>query len=179
MISLLSVLPAVAHEFTLFYLLPPDISDTDEADMRAAFLIASHERDNHPNETSDGHLGGVDVHLTLIPFEPGMTLIALQPDLVALPLDWPGAEEARARFATAPAAWPPKGDLAAEWLAEPGDPALPAFADAFRSATGADPSAAAQASYVMARMIDAVVRPLDGPEPAADLQAALDAMSGR
>lgn len=60
----LTAAPAMAHEFELLLLAPPDAPEAVLEQMRAAFLIASHERDNHPDETSEGHLGGMDVQLT-------------------------------------------------------------------------------------------------------------------
>jgi hypothetical protein len=57
--------PALAHEFELLLVAPPEATEAVLGQMRAAFLIASHERDSHPDETSEGHLGGMDVQLTL------------------------------------------------------------------------------------------------------------------
>ena len=56
---------AFAHEFNLLLLAPTGASQAAIDEMRVAFLIASHERDSHADETSEGHLGGMDVQLTL------------------------------------------------------------------------------------------------------------------
>lgn len=177
-VTLFMTQAAAAHEFTLFYLVPPQTNAADQDDMRTAFLIASHERDTHPDETSDGHLGGVDVHLTIMALTGDEMLMALQPDLAAIPVEWEGQDAVLARFATAPAALPPSPDRRAAYLSAAGDPDLPAFADAYLAATGQMASELATASYAMARMIDEAVRPLDGTTPADALRATLDRLHG-
>ncbi len=63
----LAATPAQAHSFRMALLLP--LTGADAAAGRQAvdgFLLATRERDGHPDETSDGHLGGLDVYVMVI-----------------------------------------------------------------------------------------------------------------
>ncbi len=63
----LAATPALAHSFRMALLLP--LTGADAAVGRQAvkgFLLATRERDGHPDETSDGHLGGLDVYVLVI-----------------------------------------------------------------------------------------------------------------
>ena len=51
-----------AHYFDVAIVVPPG----DGQAAMQAFLLASAERDGHPDETSDGHLGGLDSHVTIV-----------------------------------------------------------------------------------------------------------------
>lgn len=56
---------AAAHSFNVALLIP--MSGPNKADGKAfrdGFRLATKERDAHAGETSDGHLGGLDVHLS-------------------------------------------------------------------------------------------------------------------
>ena len=55
---------AKAHSFNVamvIALAEPSIADA--AQVRNGFLLSTRERDSHPDEESDGHLGGLDVYL--------------------------------------------------------------------------------------------------------------------
>lgn len=66
MLVLLPMGRASAHEFSLgVHASGNDARERVVSAVRGA-LLAADERDGHPAETSDGHLGGVDVHI--IPF---------------------------------------------------------------------------------------------------------------
>ena len=168
----LTAAPALAHEFELLLLAPPNATEATMEQMRAAFLIASHERDNHPDETSEGHLGGMDVQLTLVRMDEAKAAADLA-------------------FVLAPFAAP--GDAAVAALAEPsgavvvdsahlaalppgmdqGDGTLPPFAERFRAATGLKPEPEALATYLGARAVDLAVRPLDSVDNREALRRAL------
>ncbi len=58
---------ALAHSFNVTLIIP--LSGMDEAQGKQfldGFMLATRERDGHPNEESDGHLGGLDVYVTTI-----------------------------------------------------------------------------------------------------------------
>lgn len=153
----LTTAPAMAHEFELLLLAPPDAAEAVLEQMRAAFLIASHERDNHPDETSEGHLGGMDVQLTLARI--GEAEAAGDTAFVVAPL----AAEGDAAVATLAAASGAKVvDSAAltGLTLDPGsaDGSLPPFAQRFRTETGQDPGPEATATYLAARLVDEAVR---------------------
>jgi hypothetical protein len=55
---------AKAHSFNVGLVIA--LSEQSDANIRQArdgFLLATRERDSHPDEESDGHLGGLDVYL--------------------------------------------------------------------------------------------------------------------
>ena len=54
-----------------------------------AFLLASGERDRHANEESDGHLGGLDVYVSVVEMDADVAgvrenVVASQPDIIAV-----------------------------------------------------------------------------------------------
>src|SRR5210317_1376995 len=66
MLVLLPTDRASAHEFSLgVHAFGNDARDRVVSAVRG-ILLAADERDGHSGETSDGHLGGVDVHI--VPF---------------------------------------------------------------------------------------------------------------
>ena len=58
---------ASAHSFTAALLVVGEDREASLAEAVRGFLLAADERDAHANETSDGHLGGVDVHVLPLP----------------------------------------------------------------------------------------------------------------
>lgn len=172
--ALLAAGPVSAHEFTLFYLVPAGTTETEIAEIESAFQIASHERDQHPDETSDGHLGGVDVHLSVIAMDADAMLITLQPDIVAVPRDWDARQTAVARFSETLVALPPHQDKAARYLSVAQAPDLRPLPEAYEFIHGEQPGEWARASYAMARLIDEAIRLHDGVTPRAAVQSALD-----
>jgi hypothetical protein len=66
-VSFLVVGPASAHSFDTIFILPvsgPQAAAGKQA--RDGFMFAARERDGHPGETADGHLGGLDVFLRVV-----------------------------------------------------------------------------------------------------------------
>ncbi len=58
---------ALAHSFNVALVIP--LSGGAEAEDRqvlAGFMLATAERDGHPDQESDGHLGGLDVYVSVI-----------------------------------------------------------------------------------------------------------------
>lgn len=167
---------AAAHSFNVGVLLPAD--KTAEAQAIDGFMFAARERDGHPDEESDGHLGGLDVYILRVDAAAGTdTVLATLDRLVA---------ESDIRFITgiAPAEL---RQAISERYAGP----LPAvafgvaqqdattmdgapFAPAFAARFGAAPTDAALQAYAGARFIDRVVRRLgDNFEDIAAVRAAL------
>jgi hypothetical protein len=76
---------ANAHSFNVTMVVPAGEAEA----ALSAFLIASAERDSHPDETSDGHLGGVDSHVSFVEYlgDAGASLAAVtdqKPDILAI-----------------------------------------------------------------------------------------------
>ena len=166
---------AAAHSFRVGLVAPfggpgADGAASEGAAIAAGFLIATRERDDHPNETSDGHLGGLDVYLERIDAnrdeaavlaaasalldgrdgEPSAFLaVAAGPELTAV------LKRLSARHGAVFL------DLSAGRLPDPGppeapgdgSPAAPPLAEAFRATHGTAPDAAATTGYRSARLI--------------------------
>ena len=63
----ITINPANAHRFNVALVIP--LSDTalvQGRQIRNGFMLATTERDSHPDQESDGHLGGLDVYVTVI-----------------------------------------------------------------------------------------------------------------
>lgn len=165
---------ALAHSFNLLLVVPEDAAIAE--DMRLAVLLAADERDGHPDNHSDGHLGGLDVYLTDTRQLPDPAdWFEAEADIVLDALLFPLAHYA---------------DRDPEWLALYGtdldrldrdallataaDPAIGPFQARFRAATGRDPGPEAQAAYVGARVVDLIVRPLDSADDPGALGKELD-----
>ena len=162
---------AAAHSFNVVMAVPGDVAARTRADMTAAFLVASEERDGHANEESDGHLGGLDVYFTLAAVDQAARIRAADPDIVSLPL---GGDAAMGdavvldRFAAG-------SPVIAGFLAQAADPGMAPFTNRFTARYGRAPGAEAVAAYAAARQIDLAVRALGGVEDRTALKKLLDA----
>ncbi len=157
--GLLAVSPAAAHSFRLGLAAP--FSGPEAAVGRQALdglRLATRERDGHPDETSDGHLGGLDSYL--VPLDSAAAdagelrrqAEAMRLDIVTVAAPVQGLEAA---LGGAPVAFcPPRAGLA---LA---GPEAARFAAGFREAFGYDPTPAAARGYNAGRAVDAAVRVL-------------------
>lgn len=165
---------ASAHSFTAALLVVGEDPEASLAEAVRGFLLAADERDRHANETSDGHLGGVDVHVLPLP----RNAAGLVEDLIGTPDEPPdvvvvlGPEPAAS---AAGRAYPPESTvlvqdvLPAGWE---GESQMDSFAERYRLAHGTAPSAMAATACHTARRLDAAVRPLDGVSPQAALKEA-------
>ncbi len=63
----LSSVSVFAHSFGVV-LISPQSGELSQSglDFRNGFMLATTQRDAHPNEESDGHLGGVDVYVSIV-----------------------------------------------------------------------------------------------------------------
>lgn len=163
------VSPGLAHEFDLLLLAPAAATQSDLDDMRAAFLIASAERDSHANETSEGHLGGLDVQLTLVSMDKLPADAA--PDFVVAPFAEAGDAQVAAVAAPGDAVVVDARVLAAPAPAE--RDGLAPFAERFLTETGRVAGQAALGTYRAARAVDLAVRAVDSVDDRAALRRAL------
>lgn len=158
---------AAAHGFTTLIVGP----EGDPAALQAAvdgFRLATRERDGHPNETSDGHLGGLDVTIAA---DPGGTVGAGAAADVVVATGGAGRETAADAAPDAVVLGPGRLPPEAVWTgAEPGGAD---FSARFRAAYGRAPDRAAAEGYNAARRIDAALRPLGTLEDREALAAAL------
>lgn len=157
--------PAGAHSFdTIFVVLQSGAQTQAGKRARDGFMFAARERDGHPNETADGHLGGLDVYLRIVDSN------GEQGDVLAKLRDLAGRHADDTPRIVAPAALLPavKDQIgAAELLAIDLNAAVKPdtltmngrpFEAAFEAAFGYAPTPAVYAGYGAARQIDKVVR---------------------
>ncbi len=167
---------AAGHEFTAAILVTGQEREARLAEAVNGFLLAADERDGHPNETSDGHLGGVDVQILPLPKEAAGRVSGLigtpaqVPDVIVLIGDGSGARPDEAMIDPVSAVLMP-GTLPADWS---DDTRAESFAARYRSVYGTPPTETAAIGYNAARRLDLAIRPLDGTTPRAAFAAALD-----
>ena len=59
--------PALAHRFNVAIVIPLSGGAASQGQQFLnGFMLATTERDSHPDQESDGHLGGLDVYVTVI-----------------------------------------------------------------------------------------------------------------
>ena len=172
------VLPgrASAHEFSLgVYATGAEAQAMVVEAVRGA-LLAADERDAHGDETSDGHLGGVDVHLVPLPDGRRLTLPELKNahqgalDLV-LVLGGAGTADGIAGVTDITVVFE-TGVLPdrASW----GSADRQGFAARYQAAWGAAPGVHAASGYNAARRLELAIRPQDGVADRAALRRSLD-----
>ena len=165
---------ASAHSSTAALLVVGEDREASLAEAVRGFLLAADERDGHANETSDGHLGGVDVHVLPLPRDAAWLVEGLTgtpgvpPDVVVVL----GPEPAAGAIARA---YQSEGIVLVQDVLQEGwerEAQMDSFAARYRLAHGTAPSAMAATAYHAARRLDAAIRPLDGVNPQAALKEA-------
>ena len=162
---------AAAHSFTAAILVVSENVEQDLAEAVRGFLLAADERDGHPNETSDGHLGGVDVHVLPLPAEATRLVQELTgspdeaADVVIVLGPKPADDDAASKYSRASIVLV-QALLAEGWN---GDDRMEGFITRYRLAYGKEPGLLAASAYHAARRLDVAIRPLDGAGPRDEL----------
>jgi hypothetical protein len=156
---------ALAHSFNVVMVVPADWSQEVRTDMINGFLVASAERDSHANEESDGHLGGLDVYITLAGDDQTSRIAKADPDIIVLVADTNAQPGDAVTFRPLPT----RGPKGATYLMRGEDHGFAPFTERFTASTGAYPREEANVAYVAARQIDDAVRRLDGVDDRAAL----------
>lgn len=168
---------AAAHSFTAAILVVGENVEQDLAEAVRGFLLAADERDGHPNETSDGHLGGVDVQVLPLPAEAAGLVEGLNgspdelADVVIVLGPKPAADAAASKFNRASTVLV-QALLAEGWN---DDDRMNGFIARYRLAYGKEPGLLAASAYRAARRLDVAIRPLDGAGPRDELLEAWQA----
>ncbi len=143
--------PALAHSFNVALVLPGKPATSEQArQIRQGFMLATTERDGHPDQESDGHLGGLDVYVK----QTG-TPADLDADIVVLL----GSKEATTQFTA-------QVNQTGIAILVPGNtpfsntenPGVANFITTYTNAYGSAPTAQAAQGYNAARRIAAAVR---------------------
>lgn len=162
---------AAAHSFNVG-LVVAFTESTDLQQARDGFLLAARERDGHPDEDADGHLGGLDVYLFTFDLQReslgGIRTLLLREEIDILAVLGPdeAADEIRPLVAGSQTLLLGPGRLRSA--------SMEAFRNKFQAAFGYPPATPAAEGYNAARRIDAAVRPLGGVNDRATLRRALD-----
>lgn len=164
---------AEAHSFNVALVIAfAESSAGDARQVQDGFLLAARERDSHPDEESDGHLGGLDVYLYPVDLERESLadvralLRREQIDILAVIGPDEAAEEIRPLVAGSQTLLLGPGRLRSA--------STEAFRNAFQAAFGYQPATPAAEGYNAGRRMDAAVRPLGGVDDRVALQRALD-----
>ena len=156
---------ASAHSFDTIFVVPQSGAQAVAGEQaRDGFMFAARERDGHPDETADGHLGGLDVYLRIVDSnrEQGDVLAELR-DLAERPADDTPRIVAPAALLPAVKDQIGAAELSAIDLNAPAQPDILTmngrpFEAAFEAAFGYAATPAVYAGYGAARQIDKVVR---------------------
>ena len=138
---------AFGHSFNVALVLP----DTAQAkQIRQGFMLATTERDSHPDEESDGHLGGLDVYVRQV-----TTPENLDADIVVLL----GTQQTNALFANQIN----QNNIAilkasTTQILDPANTGVARFISSYKKAYGSPPGAPAARGYNAARRIETAVR---------------------
>ncbi|MCK5273722.1 MAG: hypothetical protein KAJ11_10195 [Alphaproteobacteria bacterium] len=164
---------AKAHSFNVALVIAlAEPSAGDARQVRDGFLLATRERDGHPDEESDGHLGGLDVYLYPVNLEreslAGVRALLRREQIDILAVIGPdeAAEEIRPLVAGSKTQLLGPGRLQSA--------STESFTNAFLAAFGYRPATPAAEGYNAGRRIDAAVRPLGGVDDRPSLRRALD-----
>lgn len=172
-ISVVLAAPAFAHRFNVAVVIP---LTGDKAalgsQIREGFMLATTERDSHADEESDGHLGGLDVYVSLIDTQGDLSA-----DIARLAVQ--GTADIVAVLGAGPSQTLVAGLLEGQDVAllapgqspftDAGQPGVTAFIAAYEKTYGAKPTPGAALGYNAARRIDVAVR----EQGAADVRDAL------
>lgn len=160
-----------AHSFNVIVIAPMDTKSSQS--IRNGFLLATREQDAHEDETSDGHLGGLDSHVhsinTAAASMPDFVaqlealttrtapLFAVGLDLNATTRQWLQGNKVVVIDPLSSGLWASIVDSGGQMVLFDGSP----FSLAFARDYGIEPDQSATQAYVSARVIAAVVRNSD------------------
>ncbi len=164
--------PAFAHRFNVALVIPQSDGASDQGrDIRDGFMLATTEQDAHAGQESDGHLGGLDVYVTVIDAQGDVISELGEADIVAAF----GSENSQSLVRTAL-------DGKTITLLLPGETpfsqsdllAVVAFSSAYVRAYGRKATPQAAQGYNAARRISMAVRAQGGVDDTAALRRNFD-----
>ena len=169
----LTLNPVLAHRFNVALVIgPSDAAPVRGREIREGFLLATAERDSHPDQESDGHLGGLDVYVTVIDGKDDATA-----DIRRIVTR--GEVDIVAAFGSETTLAPIEKLLDGQKVvlllpgqspfSNSGLPAVAAFISAYEREYGRRPSSHAAQGYNAARRIDVAVRAQGGVDDRAAL----------
>ena len=139
--------PALAHSFNVALVLPTPSAQEEQFHM--GFMLATTQRDSHPDETSDGHLGGLDVYVIVVQV---LEAVADDIDIVVV-------AASQQAFDTLTAVQLRLGQTP---FAHSDQPGVARFISAYKAAYGMAPTVDAAQGYNAAQRIEVAVRDQSG-----------------
>ncbi len=169
-----SINPTLAHRFNVALVIPlSGAASVQGHQIRNGFMLATQERDSHPGQESDGHLGGLDVYVSEI---DGKGDVATELGRIATR----GAVDIVAAFGSEKSRTVIEKILDGTRIAlllpgrspfpDSNPPAVAKFLAAYENRHGATPSSHAAQGYHAARRIDVAVREQSGVDDTASLR---------
>ncbi|MDH3740185.1 MAG: hypothetical protein OER56_01190 [Hyphomicrobiales bacterium] len=163
--------PALAHSFNVALVIPMSgQSKVTGQQIADGFMLATQERDNHPDNEADGHLGGLDVYVHKADNQAnslGKLKSILQQQSIDIIVSV-GTDESTG---AAIAAMAGDGTIVLSPGRLPQDRA--GFRSAFQAAYGYEATEMSARGYNEARRIDAAIRPLDSVDDKTELRRRL------
>ena len=165
-----------AHSFSVLLASPFSGQNARQGiSMKQGFLIASAERDAHPDETADGHLGGLDVHLhsfdtaqSTTSITKALAHIEQDIDIVIIPAETHQTENLILYAKSIDAVVITPADLPFEGLPRDSISANQ-FVNNYTQRFAVEPGRSAAQGYQLARRIDEAVRPFNSAENTTEL----------
>ena len=180
----LAAIPASAHSFNVALIAPLSGQQKQQSEaIHRGFMLATGERDSHPDEVSDGHLGGMDVYVHLLDSNNldvvglGSVINAKNIDIImpftsmemSVDLAQSIDGEARALMKSVSAPYENSQYLNAANRSE----AVQKFVNSFVQKYGNQPGKWEALGYHTARRIDAAIRPVDSVDDKDELARSL------
>lgn len=162
-LALIAVFPvavkqAYAHSFNVALVVPQNMQGKQ---LVEGFLLAASERDGHPDQESDGHLGGLDVYVTIIKSNADASEFSKHAeaerafDIIAVAASSGSHAEIRKSIGAKNYATLFPGETP---FAQSEVPAVANFISSYQSKYRRPPTRHAAQGYNLARRIDAAVR---------------------
>ncbi len=155
-----------AHEFAVGLIIPVDKPAGRQ--YLEGFLLAAAERDSHPGEVSDGHLGGLDVYvfkfdssrINATQIRQNLKNSIEGNEIAILAYSQPDnlSDELKQHISQFPLALLSPGITP---FSDTSNPGTKAFREQYEKRFGTPPTAFAAQGYNAARRIDVAIRPLD------------------
>lgn len=164
--------PGAAHEFTVAIVGGETVADALVAEVTRGFIVATDEHDGHAEETSDGHLGGLDVQIDVLPETAAVAELVGEPmspaDIAFLLGPEPSAQSVAGSVLSRSTIRFGPGELPTRRLRDASD-----FAERFGALFGRPPTEPAEQGYNAARRIDLALRSRGGFRNRPAIEAAL------
>jgi Periplasmic binding protein len=173
----LGIDPAFAHRFNVTLVIEKSIAASERGgDIRDGFMLATTERDSHAGQESDGHLGGLDVYVTVLDEQADSFATQGGDDIVVV---FGSSETISAVGSTLDGTNATLLVPGETPFSDAGQPEVAAFRSAYERAYGTAPTTQSAQGYNAARRIDVAVRAQGGVADTASLRRSFNETARR